>query len=167
MPRGRLTCPVHTQKATPQAATSLLCHFQWFYLYIQMLPSLPCPTFGPVFFGAIFPSSPLGCEHPGIRGHVVLCSPTAPGSWWALGGCLGPVRFRARGQEGSCAPPQVTPWGPWPRTISQLDGPGAPCRVEGTMLPEHLLHVRGLSLLAPLCPTTSLWGGNYPFLFSC
>lgn len=37
---GRLACPVHTEKTPPQAAISLLCRFQWFSLYIQMLPSL-------------------------------------------------------------------------------------------------------------------------------
>lgn len=40
--------------------------------------------------GAIFPSSPLSCEHPGIRKNVIPVFHVVLGSWQALGGWCGP-----------------------------------------------------------------------------
>ena len=43
-----------------------------------------------ILLAAIFPSSPLGCEHPGIRKNVIPVFHVVLGSWQALRGWCGP-----------------------------------------------------------------------------
>lgn len=108
------------RRSTCSRPVSLLCHFWGFYPCVQSLPSLSRPALEPGFFGAIFPSSPPGCEHPGIRGHE---TPPLGHSWPS-----GDVGGR---QEGSPTSLQVTHRGPWPRTKPRPGVPGAPAEQEG------------------------------------
>ena len=82
---------------------------------------------------AIFPSSPLGCEHPGIRKNVIPVFHVVLGSWQAFRGWGGPGKtwsFR------SSASLPVIDGSTSPSTISRLDGPGAPCRAGAPMCQE-------------------------------
>lgn len=140
-------CTVLRGRSSCSSPVSLLCHFPGFYPCIQWPSSPSCPNFEPGFFGAIFPPSPLGCVHPGIRGHEPPHLGHSRSSGLSVDHRLG-----ARHQEGSPASLQVTREGPWPRTKSQPGEPGVPYRVGGTVLPEHPLCVKGLSLLDHLGP---------------
>lgn len=114
-------------------------------LYQDVSLSLFCPTLEPGFFGAIFPSSLLSCEHPGIRQHVVSVFIMVPGSQWSLGGYVWPVGLKARCQEGALllhrSSTGVLDQGTDPNWMYQ----GTYAELGGKMLPEHLLCVRDLS----------------------
>lgn len=94
--------------------------------------------------GAIFPSSPLGCEHPGIGKNVIPVFHVVFGSWQALSGWCGPGKTRLSEevlflyQLSTRAPHQV----PDPDWMDQ-----------GLLAEQGPLYVRSLSLSAHLGPT--------------
>lgn len=115
--QGKARGPVH--RGAPPSCHSLLCHFQWSCPYIQLLPSLSCPSLELGFLGAIFPSSPRGCEHPGIREHD-------PGIWvmGGLRGCGWTMGLRARQGEQLCCS-AGHPYEPLTQDQTQTGRPGA------------------------------------------
>lgn len=158
---------MHTEDTSASCHLSPVPYLVVLPLYPDASLSLFCPTLGPRFFGAIFPSSPLGYEHPGIRDHVVSVFLMVPGSQWALGGYAWLVGLKTRCQEGALlfhrSPTGTLDQGPDLNWMYQ--GPYA--ELGGKIPPEHLLCVRDLSLTAHLDPTTSLQGGNCSLQFSC